>query len=68
VSLAESLQTWLESNADAGIDIIGPAPCFTHKVSDRYFWQILLRGQNPHSVLQQIPQGWSIDVDPMNLL
>jgi primosomal protein N' (replication factor Y) len=66
--LTESLREWLISNPSTGIDIIGPAPCFIHKVSDRYHWQILLRGQNPHPILQGIPRGWSIDVDPMNLL
>jgi primosomal protein N' (replication factor Y) len=66
--LSVSLRAWLEVNSDTQVELIGPAPCFIHKMSDRYHWQILLRGQNPHPILQQIPRGWSIDVDPMNLL
>ncbi len=69
-ALVGQLQHWLESHAprQAAIEIIGPAPCFVAKSHDRFFWQILLRGGDIHPMLPQVPRGWAVDVDPMNLL
>ncbi len=55
-----------------GVEIIGPAPCFVSKVKNRYYWQIIarsgLRGATLHQLLDYIPPGWAIDVDPVDLL
>ncbi|MEO8289187.1 MAG: primosomal protein N' [Chloroflexota bacterium] len=61
---AETLQT------DQTIDVLGPAPCFVHKIRNRYRWQILLRGDDLSPLLDGFTpgQGWSLDVDPMSLL
>jgi primosomal protein N' (replication factor Y) len=67
-SLAERLQAWVAANPGAGLEVIGPAPCFIGKSHDRYFWQILLRGQDVHPILSEVPRGWAIDVDPVSLL
>ena len=52
------------------IDVLGPAPCFVHKVRNRYRWQILLRGDNLTPLLEGFHPGpgWSLDVDPMSVL
>jgi primosomal protein N' (replication factor Y) len=60
-----------ERDANTGeIDILGPAPCFIHKVRGRYRWQILIRGDNISPLLDGFHpgQGWSLDVDPMSVL
>jgi primosomal protein N' (replication factor Y) len=70
-ALAERLSKWEHDRAPdpaAQIEIIGPAPCFIGKVNDRFFWQILLRGDDVHPILAEVPRGWAIDVDPMSLL
>jgi primosomal protein N' (replication factor Y) len=56
-----------------GIEIIGPAPCFVAKVKGRYYWQLIARGpagggKGLHRLLEYVPPGWSIDVDPVDLL
>ena len=50
-------------------DILGPAPAFPPRLRGRYRWHIILRGQDPRSLLEkaQIPPGWSVDVDPMSV-
>ncbi len=52
------------------IDILGPAPCFVHKVRGRYRWQILIRANDVNPLLQGFypGPGWSLDVDPMSVL
>jgi primosomal protein N' (replication factor Y) len=53
----------------AGAEVIGPAPCFVARIKDRYFWQLIVRSLgDPHPLLDYVPPGWSIDVDPVDLL
>ena len=51
------------------VDILGPAPTYPPRLSGRYRWHIILRGQDPRSLLEKvpIPQGWTVDVDPMSV-
>jgi primosomal protein N' (replication factor Y) (superfamily II helicase) len=66
--LAKRLTQWIADHPEQNIDLIGPAPCFTGKADNRFFWQILLRGANVHPILPEVPRPWLIDVDPVNLL
>ncbi|MHB1293561.1 MAG: replication restart helicase PriA [Anaerolineae bacterium] len=52
------------------VDLIGPAPAFFRRLAGKWRWQILVRGEDPCEVLraQQLPIGWSVDVDPVSLL
>jgi primosomal protein N' (replication factor Y) len=52
------------------IDVFGPAPCFVHKIRNRYRWQILLRGDDLSPLLDGFHPGpgWSLDVDPISVL
>ncbi|HZU14374.1 MAG TPA: primosomal protein N' [Chloroflexota bacterium] len=50
-------------------DVIGPAPCFVARIKNRYQWQVIVRGSHDlHPLLDHVPPGWSIDVDPVDLL
>jgi primosomal protein N' (replication factor Y) len=53
----------------AGLSIIGPAPAFIERRRGRYRWQIILRGPAPDDFLGRvaIPQGWTVDVDPVGI-
>ncbi|WP_236691010.1 replication restart helicase PriA [Levilinea saccharolytica] len=64
---AVQLGRWAE---EAGmVELIGPSPCFFHKVNGMYRWQILLRGQNVGEVLRGKPLGeWRVQLDPPNVL
>ena len=70
---AERMKRLLIGEIDSkGIDdlsLIGPAPAFIHKLRGRFRWQLILRGSEPSAFLSQIPvpQGWTIDIDPIGL-
>ena len=62
----------IEEREAKGIDdlsLIGPAPAFIHKLRGRFRWQLVLRGSELSSFLSQIPipQGWTVDIDPVGL-
>jgi primosomal protein N' (replication factor Y) len=70
---AERMYRLLKEERDSwGLDVslIGPSPAFIQRVRGRFRWQIILRGDDPVRLLAQlpIPQGWSVDIDPVSLL
>ena len=67
---AQLLRRQIVDRQLTGTDIIGPAPCFFPKVNRFYRWHLLLRGPNPRAALEgmDIPKGWFIDVDPVDVL
>jgi len=70
---AQRMHQLLKEERDSwGMDIslIGPSPVFVQRVRGRFRWQIILRGEDPTRLLAQvpIPQGWTVDIDPVSLL
>jgi primosomal protein N' (replication factor Y) len=53
-----------------GIDIIGPAPAFIHRLRGRFRWQLILRGFELSAFLSPLAfaRGWNVDIDPMGLV
>jgi primosomal protein N' (replication factor Y) len=68
--LRRTIEELLLADPAQDLDVLGPAPCFVHKVRGRYRWQVLLRGSNLSPLLEGFHPGagWALDVDPMNLL
>jgi primosomal protein N' (replication factor Y) len=64
------LATRIAQRGLPALDLIGPAPAFFHRVRGEYRYQILVRGENPHALVQDIalPLGWRVEVDPVNVL
>jgi primosomal protein N' (replication factor Y) len=64
------LRTRLEKLRMTGTEIIGPAPCFFHRVNNIYRWHLLLRGPDPVVALRgmDIARGWYVDVEPVDVL
>jgi len=54
----------------AQVSLIGPAPAFVRRVRGRYRWQIVMRADDPVSLLSKmtIPSRWAVDIDPVSLL
>ncbi len=51
------------------VDLIGPAPCFYARARGLYRWQIVIRAADPVALVpDSLPEGWSLDVDPVTLL
>ena len=71
---AESLGRTLRRRASAlgltDVEIVGPAPAYHERIRGRYRWHVTLRGWNLHDYLADltIPQGWTLDVDPVTVL
>jgi len=49
-----------------GLEVLGPAPAFLHRLRGEYRWQFTLRGEAIERTFPHLPRGrgWSIDVDP----
>jgi primosomal protein N' (replication factor Y) len=67
IELCEQLMTTL-AGAQDDIQILGPVPAFILKKKDRFYYHIILQGQNPIPLLQSVPGTWTVDVDPIDML
>jgi primosomal protein N' (replication factor Y) len=71
---AERMKRFLEqeiaAKGIAGIELIGPAPAFIHRLRGRFRWQLILRGNELSAFLSPLPlpPGWTVDIDPMGLV
>ena len=59
----------IEARGIYGISLIGPAPAFIHRLRGRFRWQLILRGSETSTFLSRVavPQGWTVDVNPVGL-
>jgi primosomal protein N' (replication factor Y) len=64
------IESEIETHGIAGIEIIGPAPAFIHRLRGRFRWQLILRATELSSLLSSItfPKGWIVDIDPISLV
>ncbi len=68
-SFAAKIKDLIANREGVQSAIVGPVPCFYAKLNGQYRWQIVLRGNEPESLLKDhIPAGWRIEVDPASLL
>ncbi|MYA60653.1 MAG: primosomal protein N' [Chloroflexi bacterium] len=68
-SVRTRLEQFLESGVAIKVDVAGPSPCFPARLAGRYRWQILLKGDDPARILDEVPlgPGWLVDVDPVEM-
>jgi len=59
-----------ESRGITDLNLIGPTPAYVSRLRGRYRWQLILRGHAPADILSGItlPQGWTLDVDPVGIV
>ncbi len=69
-SAAERFAQVLRQQGVAESDLIGPAPAFFARLRGRSRWQILIRCTDPLTLLRslEIPPGWSVEIDPYEVL
>jgi primosomal protein N' (replication factor Y) len=71
---AERAKQLLEQRIEKGqftaTEIIGPTPCFFARRNNLYRWHLILRSANPAALLAgiDIPEGWFVDIDPVDML
>ena len=69
MDLASKIAELLEDSSDRTLQMIGPAPPYFGKKSGYYRWQIILKGNRPELLVEQLKlEGWRIDVNPPSLL
>jgi len=57
------------SRREQAVEVLGPTPCFFTRQRGLLRWQILLRGADPTPALPDaLPEGWTVDIDPVSLL
>ena len=68
-SVRTRIDQYLADNTSIDIEVAGPSPAFPARLAGRYRWQILLKGEEPAQVLDQVPlgPGWITDVDPVEM-
>jgi primosomal protein N' (replication factor Y) (superfamily II helicase) len=71
--LAERLTQLIHDSNLEETDIVGPAPAFIERLRGRYRWQLILRSSDPCRVMnaltdEDLPRGWSVDIDPTSTL
>ena len=54
-------------------DLVGPAPAFMERLREQYRWQVIARGPDLRPLLREVmpeelPRGWSVNIDPMSTL
>lgn len=67
--LADALQDARTRSDMSQVEILGPTPPYPARLRGRWRWHIVLRGANPRALFDMvaIPQGWTVDVDPVAL-
>ena len=71
---AERLKRALLRRIDArgltDIDVLGPAPAYRERVRGQFRWHLALRGRDLNSLIEAtpLPEGWTLDVDPISTL
>lgn len=68
--LAGQIRYLIRRDGVDGVEVIGPAPAFRHKIRGRYRWQIVLRGRGLSAFISRLtlPPRWIVDVDPVSTL
>lgn len=54
-----------------GVHVLGPAPAFAERLHGKYHWQMIIKSKDRSKLVEIakiLPAGWTIDLDPINLL
>ena len=73
MDLAERLERLIHERGLGETDLVGPAPAFMERLRGQYRWQLIARGPDLRPLLyalapDDLPRGWSVDVDPASTL
>jgi primosomal protein N' (replication factor Y) len=69
VTKAEALAKQLSSVP--GLKVLGPAPAFAERAGGSYQWHLIIKSHSRSALVEaakSVPSGWTIDLDPLNLL
>ena len=67
--LAHELSQRIAQSADKTLEIVGPVPPYFARQRGYYRWQILVKGDRPEAILNDLPlSDWKITVNPPRIL
>jgi primosomal protein N' (replication factor Y) len=67
--MAARINTRITELEPRGADIIGPVPAYFRKVRGEYRWMVVIRAADPGKLVpDDLPRGWTVDIDPVSLL
>jgi primosomal protein N' len=55
----------------ARVLVEGPAPSFYERLQGKYQWQLVVKARQRSELLkiiEDLPSGWSYDIDPLDLI
>ncbi len=66
---SNQIAQWIKTGNFKQSEIIGPVPCFYHRIGGVYRWQVIIRGPKPIDIIRNKDLGDAIiTVDPNSLL
>jgi primosomal protein N' (replication factor Y) len=67
--MAAKIRTRIAELEPRGADLIGPVPAYFRRVRGEYRWMVVIRAADPGRLVpDELPRGWTVDVDPVTLL
>jgi primosomal protein N' (replication factor Y) len=67
--LAGEISQRIRASANRALQMIGPVPPYFARQRGYYRWQIILKGHNPHPILDSLPlSNWQVTVNPPRIL
>ncbi len=68
-SVRTRIDQFIDSTSSLDIEVAGSSPAFPARQAGRYRWQILLKGRDFASILDEVPlgPGWTTDIDPIEM-
>lgn len=67
--MAAKLKLRIDELDPRGADLIGPVPAYFRRVRGEYRWMVVIRATDPGKLVpDEIPRGWTVDIDPVTLL
>lgn len=63
--LKKELEAEIVTKGLKNIAVAGPSPSFPEKVRGRYYWNLMIKGEDPAFLINNIrlPKGWVVDID-----
>ena len=67
--MAGSIEAHIRELGVRRAELIGPVPAYFRRVRGEYRWMVVIRAADPTQLLpEELPRGWTADVDPVSLL
>lgn len=65
--LREELLKKIDQEGLKNIAVMGPSPSFPEKIRGRFYWNLMVKGDDPSALISnmRLGKGWVVDIDPV---